>query len=221
MLKLMRHHAKYFYVLFFIVILSFIFWGVGTLDQNDARLVAEVGRYKITSDEYGRAFERARQFYRELYQEKFDEQMQKELNLSEKILESLIDSKVLLIAAKEQGITVSDQELTQAISVEPAFMKDGVFDSEIYLNRLRLSRLTPEGYESMKRQELVIEKIRRLIELSVDAAVPDLGTVSADEQTLKAIKDAMTNEAKEKAVKSYVGAFKKGIKIKVNRDMLS
>lgn len=221
MLKLMRHHAKYFYVLFFIVILSFIFWGVGTLDQNDARLVAEVGRYKITSDEYGRAFERARQFYRELYQEKFDEQMQKELNLSEKILESLIESKVLLIAAKEQGITVSDQELTQAISVEPAFMKDGVFDSEIYLNRLRLSRLTPEGYESMKRQELVIEKIRRLIELSVDAAVPDLGTVSADEQTLKAIKDAMTNEAKEKAVKSYVGAFKKGIKIKVNRDMLS
>lgn len=220
MLKLLRHHAKYFYVLFFIVILSFIFWGVGTLDQNDARLVAEVGKYKITSDEYGRTYDRTLKFYRELYQEKFDEKMQNELKLSEKVLDSLIDSKVLLIAAKQHGITVSDQELNQAINFEPAFMKDGVFDSDIYLNRLRLSRLTPEGYELMKRQEMVIEKTRRLIELSV-AAAPELGSVFADEQTMKAIKDAMANEAREKAVKSYIEAFKKGIKIKVNRDLIS
>ncbi len=221
MLKLMRHHARYFYVLFVIVILSFIFWGVGTLDQNDLRLVAEVGKYKITADEYERALDRTLRFYRELYQEKFDEKMQSELKLNEKVLDSLIDSKVLLIFAQQHGISVSDEELNQAINTEPAFLKDGVFDSDIYLNRLRLSRLTPEAYESMKRQELVTEKARRFIELAADVASPELGSVSADEQTLKAIREAMTSEAKEKAVKSYIEAFRKELKIKVNRDLIS
>ena len=46
----MRKHARYFYVLFFIVILTFIFWGVGTVDKTGpAEIVAEVGKYKITN----------------------------------------------------------------------------------------------------------------------------------------------------------------------------
>jgi peptidyl-prolyl cis-trans isomerase D len=44
MLKVMRQHAKYFYVLFFIVILSFLFWGIGTVDKTGrGGVIAEVG----------------------------------------------------------------------------------------------------------------------------------------------------------------------------------
>ncbi len=57
-----------------------------------------------------------------------------------------------------------------AITNEPAFMKNGVFDNQIYQNTLRLSRMTPEVYESMKRQELVIARMTRLIELSAASA---------------------------------------------------
>jgi peptidyl-prolyl cis-trans isomerase D len=222
MLKTMRHHAKYFYVLFFIVILSFIFWGVGTVDKTEkGNIVAEVERHKISSEEYWRAHDRAFSFYKEIYKEKFDEEMQKKLNLKENILNSLIENKVLLIYAEKNGVTVSDDELNEAIRNESTFMKKGVFDSEIYVNRLRLNRLTPETYESSKRQELTVNKVRRIIELSATLPEGDISKISGDEKTVKSIRDAMLNNAKDKTVKAYIGGLKKGMKIKVYKDVMS
>ena len=222
MLKMMRHHAKYFYVLFFIVILSFIFWGVGTVDKTSSGgIVAEVGKYKITQEEYYRAYDNAFKFYRDLYKEKFDEEMQKKLNLKDKVLDTLISNRVLLLAAAENGIKVSDEELNDAITREAAFMKNGVFDNQVYQNTLRLSRISPEVYEAMKREELTVTRMSRLIELSVYPAVVDLGNLSADDQTMKALKDAMQNDAKDKAVKAYIDGYKKSLKIKEYRQLIS
>ncbi len=224
MLKVMRHHAKYFYVLFFIVILSFVFWGVGTVDKSDkGNVVAEVGKYKITGEEYWRTYDRMFNFYRDMYKDKFDEEMQKKLRLKEGVLYSLVDNRVLLIAAKENGITVTDDELNEAIKNEPAFMKNGSFDSEVYQNRLRLMRLTPEAYEAARRQELTLAKMRRLIELA--ASVPsseELAKVSAsDEQSTKALQDAMIENAKTAALRTYIEGMKRGLKIKVYTDRVS
>ncbi len=223
MLRVMRQHAKYFYVLFFIVILSFIFWGVGTVDKSsDTNIVAEVGSYKIPAEEYWRAYDRIFKFYSEIYKEKFDETMQKSLKLKEGVLNSLIENRVLLIAAKENGITVSDEELNEAVMNEPAFMKDGVFNSDVYQNRLRLNRLTPEMYETAKRQDLIVEKMKRMIELSAPVPTEELAKVSAqDEQTAKAMQDAMLNNARASAIKAYVEGLKKGIKIKIYSERLS
>jgi hypothetical protein len=224
MLKMMRKNAKYFYVLFFIVILSFIFWGVGRVDKTGGReIIAEVGKYKIPIDEYWRTYDRVSRFYKEIYKDKFDEEMEKKMNLKKNVLNSMIDERVLLIAAKETGIHISDEELQEAIIHDPAFMRDGVFDKDVYLNRLRLNRITPEEYESSKRQELTLVKMRRLIDLSVDSSVVDsnLEQVSGDKQVVKMLKEQMLNDRKEKAVKSYIEGFKKQIKIKVNEQLIS
>ena len=223
MLKVMRHHAKYFYVLFFIVILSFIFWGVGTVDKSDrSNIVAEVGRYKITGEEYWRTYDRMFNFYRDMYKDKFDEEMQKKLKLKEGVLNSLVDTRVLLIAAKENGITVTDDELNEAIKNEPAFMKNGSFDSEVYQNRLRLMRLTPEAYETAKRQDLVLTRMRRLVELSASIPSDELAKISAsDDQNTKALQDAMIENAKATALRAYVEGMKRGLKIKIYTDRIS
>lgn len=224
MLKMMRHHAKYFYVLFFIVILSFVFWGVGTVDKSDrSNIVAEVGKYKITGEEYWRTYDRMFNFYRDMYKDKFDQEMQKKLNLKEGVLYSLVDNRVLLIAAKENDITVTDDELNEAIKNEPAFMKSGSFDSEVYQNRLRLMRLTPEAYEAAKRQELTLAKMRRLVELS--ASIPssdELAKISGtDDQAAKALQQAMVENAKATALRAYVEGVKRGLKIKLYTDRIS
>lgn len=224
MLKVMRKHAKYFYVLFFIVILSFIFWGVGTVDKTGkSDIIAEVGKYKITTEEYWRAYDRIFRFYREIYKDKFDEEMEKKMNLKENVLDSMINERVLLIAAKEADISISDEELQESITHEPAFLKNGVFDKDIYLNRLRLNRITPEAYESSKRQELTLKKMRRLIELSVDVTDinSNLEKVSGDNQLVKMLSEQMLNDRKEKAVKSYVEGLKKQIKIKINKQLIA
>lgn len=223
MLKVMRKHAKYFYVLFFVVILSFVFWGVGTVDRTGrSDVLAEVGKYKITTEEYWRTYDRIYRFYREIYKDKFDEEMERKLNLKENVLDSMVNERVLLIAAEDTGIRITDEELQEAITHEPAFIRDGVFDKEVYLNRLRLSRITPEEFERSKRQELTLQKMRRLIELSADTSDmnPDSGQVSDDDQSAKMIRESMLNANKEKAIKSYIEGFKKQIKIKINKQLI-
>jgi len=225
MLKALRQKARYFYVLFFIVILTFIFWGVGTVDKTGGvEILAEVGKHKITTEEYWKTYDRVYRFYREIYKEKFDEEMEKKINLKENVLNSMINERVLLTAAQKAGITVGDQELQDAVAREPVFMKNGVFDKEIYVNRLKLNRITPEEFERSKRQELVLSKVRRLVELSVD--VPDSTDFqpsqdSSNEQASKMIQQARLNDLREKALTSYIEGLKKDIKIKVNKQLIA
>jgi hypothetical protein len=223
MIKTMRKHAKYFYFLFFIVILSFIFWGIGGVGDKtgEHQVLAEVGKYKITSQEFWKIYERTSRFYREIYKDNFEEMM-KTMNLKEKILDSMVDEHVLLISAQEMGIQISDEELSDAIAQEPMFQKDGAFNKEIYINRLQLNRLTPETYESMKRQELTIKKLRRLIELSVDTSgIDNQVQISGDEQIVKMFKQQMLNDRKEKAVKSFIEGAKENIKVIVHKDLIA
>ena len=222
MIKAMRKHAKYFYFLFFIVILSFVFWGMGGVDDTgQSEVLAEVGEYKITTQEFWRFYDRTSRIYKEIYKDKFEEMM-KGINLKEQLLDSMVNERVLLISAQEMGIQVSDKELNDAITQEPMFQRDGVFDKEIYLNRLRLNRLTPEAYESMERQELIVKKLRRLIELSVDTSGIDGEIqVSGDEKIVNMIKEQMHNDRKEKAVKSFIEGAKKNIKITIHKDLIS
>lgn len=207
MLKTMRKHAKYFYVLFFIVILSFIFWGVGSLDKPTAISVAEIGKERITVEEYWRAYENIRQMYRELYKEQFDDEFEKKLNLKEVVLNKFIEEKVLLILASEMGIKVTDKELQEAIINDPKFMRDGVFRKDVYFRTLELSRLTPEMFEKSLREQLTIVKMKRMITSPIDVRL------YKDEKQL--------NELMEAAVKSYVDAAKQRMKIKVNMELIS
>jgi parvulin-like peptidyl-prolyl isomerase len=215
MLKMMRTNAKYFYILFVVVILSFIFWGIGPKDgAENGDILAEVGPYKITAQEYWRAYDNTFKFYRELYKDKFDEDMQKKLNLKENVLNAMVDNRLLLVAAANNGMTVSDDELNRAIESEPAFMRDGVFDMNVYQNRLRLERITPEIYEASKREELTIQKMRRLIELSVSVPAEDLARMQADEKNAQALQ-ALLGAAKDNAVRSYLDGLRTEVKIKI------
>ena len=225
MLKAMRQHARYFYVLFFIVILTFIFWGVGTVDKTPGvEVIAEVGKYKITAEDYWRTYDRVYRFYREIYKDQFDEEMEKKMNLKENVLNSMINERVLLTAAQKAGITVSDEELQDSIAREPAFMKNGVFDKDVYVNRLRLNRITPEEFEHSQKRELTVSKMRRLVELSLavpgsaeDAVSPD----ASNGQATRMIQQAMLNDLREKALNSYIEGLKRNMKIKVNKDLIA
>lgn len=220
MLKAMREHAKFFYVLFFIIILSFIFWGVGTVDKSTGVSVAEVGKQKITVEEYWTAYDRAREFYRNLLKDKFNQETEKQLNLKQKVLDSLIEQKLLLADAERQGITVSDAEVEESIVNDPAFMRDGRFDRRVYIRRLELERWTPQYFEALKRDDLMLMKIRRVIEDSVDVSSVDVPS-KGDEKTENSLRQAMLSQIREAAVRSYVDMLRKQVRIKVNEQLLS
>lgn len=216
MLKTMRKHAKFFYVLFFIVILSFIFWGVGTVDKSTAVPVAEIEKDKITIEEYWTVYDRTRDFYRNISGGTFTEEMEKKLNLKQKVLDSLIDERVLLIEAKKAGLGVTDAELEEAIVNDPKFMRDGVFSKEVYIRTLQLNRLTPEFFEPMKRKELLFNKMQRLVGGSVETTDLDIAGSVPDE-----VRQTLLAQKRDKAMKSYIEGLKKQMKIKVNQQLIS
>ncbi len=220
MLQAMRKHAKFFYILFFIVILSFIFWGVGTVDKSTAVPVAEVGNEKITVEEYWNAYDRTREFYRNIMKGTFTEETEKQLNLKQKVLDSLIEQKLLLDEAKKEGITVTDAEVEDSIVNDQAFMRDGRFDKEIYIRRLQLEGWKPEYFEALKRKDLEVAKMRQLIEESVDVSDVDVPQ-KGDEQTQNSLRQAMLSQMREAAVMSYVDVLRKQIRIKINPKLLS
>ena len=220
MLKAMRKHAKFFYVLFFIVIISFIFWGVGNVDKSTAVPVAEVGKDKISVEEYWMTYDRMRHFYRDLLKENFTEEMEKKLNLKQKVLDNLIEERVLLITARAAGMTVSDDELQDAIMNDPTFMREGKFSKEIYLRTLQLNRITPEGYEALKRKEILFGKMQRLIGESVDVTDVDLPQQAGNQKAKEAFRPAMLQDMRNKAVKSYIEGMKKQMKIKINQQLI-
>lgn len=221
MLKIMRKHAKYFYFLFVLVILSFIFWGVGPLDKPTEVSVAEIGDEKISVEEYWRAYENIRQSYREIYQGQLDEETEKKLNLKETVLNNFIEEKVLLISASELGIKVTDRELQDAIINDPRFIRDGVFRSDVYFRTLELNRLTPEMFENSMRQQLTLLKMRRLITSVVDVSPLDIKDAAGDEKKIAEIRQAVLISKGNAAIKSYVNSAKQKLKIKVNMELIS
>lgn len=216
MLKAMRKHAKFFYVFFFMIILSFIFWGVGTVDKSTAVPIAEVGKEKIMLEEYWASYDRAREFYRNISKGTFTEEMEKQLNLKQKVLDSLIEEMVLVAEAKKAGIRVSDEELEEAIINDPAFARDGRFNKDVYLRTVQINRMTPEYFEFMKRKELTLSKMYRLIGESID--LPD---ERMRDPAVASLRESFLSQLRQQAVKSYVEGLKKQMKIKVNQQLIS
>ncbi|MBM4139883.1 MAG: type II secretion system protein GspG [Nitrospira sp.] len=159
----------------------------------DNSIVAEVGKYKITTEEYWKTYDNVMRFYRDIYKDKFDEEMEKKMKLKEKVLDSLINDKVLLIAAEDAGISVSDKEIQNAITREPAFMKEGRFNEQIFLNRLKLNRITVEEYKRLKRQELTISKMKNYI-----------------------TKNTANAQFKEEEIRKFIDKYKTKVRIIIN-----
>ncbi len=217
----MRKHARYFYVLFFIVIITFIFWGVGTKDKSTTETVVEIGKEKITVEEFWRAYERTRDTYRELYKDQPFDEIEKKLNLKQMVLNGLLEERVLLISARELGLTASDEDLQQTIINDPRFRRDGVFKKDIYLRTLTMNRLTPDMYEGMLRDQLAVDRMRRLIISSVDINEIDLAGTQADPTKAVMIKQMALYNKRNAALRSFVEGAKARMNFKINKDIIS
>jgi len=84
-------------------------------------------------------------------------------------------------------------------------------------------RITVDEYERAKRQELILNKMRHLIDISVD--VTDLNSAqqmpTSDERSVNMLRETMLSEIREKAMRSYIDGLKKNIKIKIDTKLIS
>jgi hypothetical protein len=217
----MRHHAKYFYVLFFIIIISFVFWGVGTNDRDQVRFVAEIGNERISANEFWTAYKNTMETYREIYKGQSVDEIEQKMNIKQRALNSLVDEKTLLLSAREVGLVVSDEELQQAIVKDPNFIRDGVFRKDVYQRTLANNRLTPEGYEGLLRKQLMINRMVSMIISGVDVTDADLVGIKADAAKEGMMRQMALYGKRNAAVKSYIEAAKVRYKVRIHMDVIS
>lgn len=239
MLKLMRQHIKFFGISLWLVIAAFIgtifiVWGMGDYQggQQGGVEVAYVNGEPVSVTDYQRVYYNLFDFYKQVFKDKSADAIVKEMNLKQKALDDIISSKLLMQAAKDMGLRVTDEELRDVILASPSFQEKGVFNKEKYRAILDANRLNPGQFEAYQRQELLQNKVRGLVRESVSVSDNEVlqaynerlaGKPFVEEEFRKEqvqLRKGILAQKQEMAIVSYVAAMKKKAEIKVVQAVL-
>lgn len=166
MLEFMRKRARapWIKALFLIIVLVFIFWGVGgSMNGERPDIVAQVNDYSISVREFQRAHENVKNAYREIYKERFTAELIEKMNLREQTLEQLVQTRILAAEATRIGFTASDDEVREEIRKVEAFQEHGSFNQERYTRVLRYLNMAPNEFEEEQRVQLIVKKFQNFI----------------------------------------------------------
>jgi peptidyl-prolyl cis-trans isomerase D len=146
-------------VLYALLAISFIGWGVGVTRQQHLEVVAQVHNERITR----------RQLDDEtaLLQRRFQEMLRgaslpQGLQLRGQALDQLIDDALLRHEADRLGLQVTEDDVLNAITSMPELQEDGRFNRELLERVLQIQRDRGE-FEAQVRQDLLNRRLRGLV----------------------------------------------------------
>jgi len=166
MLRFMRENAGSWIIkiLLGVVVVVFIFLGLGPDDPKNENVAAVVNKKVITMEAYRTAYNQIIQRYRSQFGDGLNDDLIKMLRIKENTLESLIDKELILQSARKFGIRVTDEELRDFISNSKYFQENGKFSPGLYANYIKYAYQRPELFEMAQRDDLVIRKFQGLID---------------------------------------------------------
>jgi peptidyl-prolyl cis-trans isomerase D len=146
------------------VAVSFVSWGgYSYFREKPQTYAAQVNGTSIDLKDYNERYQMTIQQYREALGPQFSEKMVETLRLRENVLDSMISQVLITQEGKRLGFEVSDEELRDAIQSIPGFQVEGRFDPQMYDRWLRLKRMTPDDFEHMYRDQLLLNKVSNLV----------------------------------------------------------
>ncbi len=143
-----------------LIILPFAFWGIDSYRRSDGgEAQATVNGEKISPHEFDTALRQQQERMRESLGNKFDQAMLDNPEVKNSVLENLVSQRLLTAQARAAGLTVSDEQLAQAITAIESFQKDGKFDKQRYTASLSRQNMTPLAFEARVRHELGMRQL--------------------------------------------------------------
>ncbi len=163
MLEFLRNAAASWVakIFFGLLIASFALWGInGIFLTNNSKSVAVVGDTKVTEAAFQRAFQRTmRQIQLESGQA-VDQQAAVAAGLHYQVAGDLVARAIFTEVAAQNGLTVTDAQLKEALRAAPAFTDDfGKFDRLRFDQTLRTLGYTEDEFLNAMRTDLLREQI--------------------------------------------------------------
>ncbi len=161
MLDLLRKKTKSPFIqgTILIIVLVFVFWGVGSSYRGTLNTVATVNKQPIDYEAFKNAYDRLIDQYRDQFGGSLPKGLIESLGLEQQVIDQLIQRELLRQGAQEMGILVSDLEVQQAVEKMEAFRANGIFNSEQYKSILAGSGMTPAAFEGSMRGDLITGKV--------------------------------------------------------------
>jgi peptidyl-prolyl cis-trans isomerase D len=150
-----------------IIVVVFVFWGIGTGNMNTTQTVATVNGKRITDTRYHQAMKRNPR----AEESGMTEEQQRQL--ARDTVMNLIREEVMLQEAKRLGIEVSDEEVARTILGIDGFADEaGEFSQELYTRHLKRFGTTQAQFELDIRSSLTLSRLQdvALQAVSVDEA---------------------------------------------------
>lgn len=148
---------------FGLIILVFVFWGVGSMkDRGAGNVVAMVNGEPITVRDFELAYRNAEESVMRNNPGATREQVRQ--GLGRQVLRDLVSQTLVRQEAASAGITVTPLELRIAVGQIPAFQNaKGQFDPQAYKRVLEMQRISPAQYEHDMSEDLLRQKLFALV----------------------------------------------------------
>jgi len=148
------------WVIIGLIIITFALFGLGSYMQDKSRVfAARVNDAEITPRELQMAYQQQRDQMQEMLGAAYDPALLDDKLLRQRALDALISRQLVLQAAGDNGMAISDQLLAARIHAISAFQEDGAFSEERYQRLLSQQGQTVAGFEYDTRRGLQVEQL--------------------------------------------------------------
>jgi len=171
MLRLMRENTGSWIIkiILGLIVLVFVFLGMGSMGSKTGGQVAMVNDTPITMDAFRRSHQNVIEQMRQRFGENLNDDLLKLLQVKKMAMDRLIEERLISQEADALELTVSNAELQASLVAIPAFQKDGKFDIETYRRVLARNRLSPETFEPTHRETLRQTRMREMVLKNIKA----------------------------------------------------
>jgi len=141
----------------------FLVWGHGGKQERAGTVLAKVYENEITYPEYQQEFYQLTQQYRKLYKDQWSDELVERLQLKRLAFDNIVNHYILFHKSLEWGIPLTDEEVMNYIKSLPAFQMNGVFNSDLYRQRLSVERIDPQEFENDIKRHLLFKKVQEKV----------------------------------------------------------
>jgi peptidyl-prolyl cis-trans isomerase D len=166
MLQDIRDRAKGWLAWIIVLLISvpFALWGIQQYFGTDADVaVAVVNGTELDMRQFRQAYFQQRNQLVRLLGNEVALDLIDDRQLKHQTLQRLVENELLIQAASDQGLTISDAQIAQIIRAQETFQRDGAFSRELYEQWLQSQGYTPSGFEYELRRKLLTNQLHSAV----------------------------------------------------------